>query len=562
MEAIGQAFALPLEDASIISQASILYSQWLLEKQLRPRVIEQDASQRFWQLILRHLTLLFQHRKVDWKQPNAQTFFNRHVELCRNVLRVFVTAGRTLEREFNAATWTTLLKAILGVTDYLLQDPVASPGTSIADDLADTLIRTLFELWLRSKTKDPELWRVLMSCFRRWKHRVEVIVHWNATLLALTRRVVTALAGHDIHDVITIQIQYPNSGQSATVTIPLPIDHCVYAWYQLLSLFGPIDQGLQPLGFSVALSGIGKIVDSLRHASVNLVPHSTTKSKSLLSIADGNSILSIFSPWLFSAISASFGSSTSSAFTSIWDVEEGRAEAISILCRIFSMQQTRKPFRKTYVHQFFNAVQLCLKLTPISERPLTGDRWLHLDRRVATAALFGLWDVWRTVHVATYKIEDSDSYVANHGMLQGLRSLVPNIFLAIQDLLFVTNHPVLSDHASSSNKIGFPRSHSFSGIQGAATGAFTFSTTSLRQMALRFLLSILVYFEHFGELTLPSYCEERLAQLNTSLLKSASGLYQGDGSAKTLCAVCVYKQFLASYLYSSSHIYSVSWLHR
>lgn len=50
MEIIGQGFSLPIEESIVISRCSIIYSQWLLEHQLCPAVIQNDTQQVFWQV--------------------------------------------------------------------------------------------------------------------------------------------------------------------------------------------------------------------------------------------------------------------------------------------------------------------------------------------------------------------------------------------------------------------------------------------------------------------------------------------------------------------------------
>jgi hypothetical protein len=45
---IGQGFALPLDVVATIAQSSMLYSQWMVEKQLRPRIMTDDNEQQYW----------------------------------------------------------------------------------------------------------------------------------------------------------------------------------------------------------------------------------------------------------------------------------------------------------------------------------------------------------------------------------------------------------------------------------------------------------------------------------------------------------------------------------
>src|SRR6266542_616048 len=54
MEAIGQGFALPLEEMAITSNSKELYSQWLFEPNFRPAAIRdatgRQEEQEFWQV--------------------------------------------------------------------------------------------------------------------------------------------------------------------------------------------------------------------------------------------------------------------------------------------------------------------------------------------------------------------------------------------------------------------------------------------------------------------------------------------------------------------------------
>jgi hypothetical protein len=68
----------------------------------------------------------------------------RHIELCKKTLKVFAMAGRTLK--LSAETWTVLLKVMLGITDYLLKEPVGADTSNMgvmnmADELCDSLLQ-------------------------------------------------------------------------------------------------------------------------------------------------------------------------------------------------------------------------------------------------------------------------------------------------------------------------------------------------------------------------------------------------------------------------------------
>lgn len=99
----------------------------------------------------------------------------QQVEICRKALKLLTMAGRTLGSEFSQETWITLLKITLGASDFLLREPsyrdahsprgAISPGVAasmeaamMADGLCENMIRVLFELWLRSKLTNSDMW--------------------------------------------------------------------------------------------------------------------------------------------------------------------------------------------------------------------------------------------------------------------------------------------------------------------------------------------------------------------------------------------------------------------
>lgn len=201
-EVIGQGFTLPLEDMDITSIDVNLYAQWLLEPSLRPAVISKDGlEQEFYQIIFHQFSLLFQPRLTytpqqqqhqqhqqqqqqhghhptstpprsvssrpnsfhlgisggsSSQQPNHHhqqqneatlaQLAHQHIELCKKTLTVLAMAGRTLE--FSNDTWTVLLKVMLGVTDYLLKEPIGAGGMSgipnMGDELCEHLLRVKY----------------------------------------------------------------------------------------------------------------------------------------------------------------------------------------------------------------------------------------------------------------------------------------------------------------------------------------------------------------------------------------------------------------------------------
>jgi len=144
MEIIGQGFALPPteENVKIIQNACAIYTQWLLDSTSRPYIIQvkegKSVEQIFWQKIFHHFSLLF-------KINDKTTVY--HQELCKQVLSVISMAERTLSSKFSEETWIILLKVLLGISDYLLREPLGKPNADsinisvMADRLCENIIR-------------------------------------------------------------------------------------------------------------------------------------------------------------------------------------------------------------------------------------------------------------------------------------------------------------------------------------------------------------------------------------------------------------------------------------
>lgn len=78
----------------------------------------------------------------------------RHIELCKKTLKVFAMAGRTLK--LSTDTWAVLLKVILGITDYLLKEPIGESNnslgvTNMADELCDSLLQVQKQAYTKKK---------------------------------------------------------------------------------------------------------------------------------------------------------------------------------------------------------------------------------------------------------------------------------------------------------------------------------------------------------------------------------------------------------------------------
>ncbi|KAI9322315.1 hypothetical protein BX666DRAFT_2022811 [Dichotomocladium elegans] len=392
MEVIGQGFNLPLEDMDIAASDVCIYSQWLLEPTMRPAIINTDGlEQEFYQVIFHQLSLIFKPRTLQPRAaapatpvhnynpihtlgrpgsfslginvPVTQTaghstsnakggtgdsaaqMVHKHIELCKKTLMTMADAGRTLA--MSEETWIVLLKVVLGVTDSLLRktenDEAIAGVPNMSDELCECLLKVLFELWLRSETRQVEMWEILKSCIMRWIHRPLVIQQWISCCTSLTNKVVNMLygpgEGTDLVILSTIQ--------AGNITLDLGTDFVQYAWYKTLHLI-PHPLQLPPSNFTLVIQGIGKLVDIFIQ-----VGKDKDVADRYAEVPDGCTILHLFGSYLFDACSAAPSTNP--------EAERGCAEALATLCKIFCQKQRSKPFLRTYVERFYAALCVGLK---------------------------------------------------------------------------------------------------------------------------------------------------------------------------------------------------------
>ncbi|KAJ3222057.1 hypothetical protein HK099_002758 [Clydaea vesicula] len=383
-EVIGQGFTLPVEDHETISEALTVYSMWLLKSDKRPIAIQQlegsPVEQNFFQTIFKHFSLLFSVRPPNNEikstqlvaqgglnsNPSSANLINNanfntinnqfeevqrdnvsiHVELCKTVLRIIMLATKNIgEDKFTEETWIVLLKVLIGISDYILSQPLRKKrknsvnnydtedtGSKMADLLCADIIQVFLEVWLRSKIKNKEMWERLKDLFTNWTLRLEIILQWNVTILGLTNRVIRLIYGNTqgCDDVFINSNNY-------SVHLNLPDTHS-------------LDE-LSPGNFLHAVLGVGKVVEAFHSIESSFSNQKLTESEksSAATIPDGNTILHMFGAWLFDATTKSN------------EFEQGIAEAYGILCRIFCHQQRRAPFQKTYLERFYTAISEGLK---------------------------------------------------------------------------------------------------------------------------------------------------------------------------------------------------------
>lgn len=321
-------------------------------------------------------------------------------------------AGRQLGASFSEETWEVLLKVILGITDSLLREhPTMSPAlinehSKMSDDLCEHLLRVLFELWLRSNTRQVHMWDILQRCFNGWTHRLPVLHQWSASSLGLCQRVVRLLYGPSQGaDVVNLYVGGYNIG------LDLPADFTLYAWHRVIYLLnGPAR--LSPINCFAAVNGIGRMVETFlivgHYNSQSNIPGSpplpstptdiyspsslsptnnptspnafkpstagtgSTSTSNRPTSPDGNTMMHMFGAWLFEVTALPTLEPITTPYNSHWQTihpqslvdsyNDAQACAFGVLCRIFSKPQpSSRPFLRIYTERFYEALSIGLR---------------------------------------------------------------------------------------------------------------------------------------------------------------------------------------------------------
>lgn len=165
--------------------------RWLLDNNDRPLAVTEDPGQNFLQQLLKHLSLVFEARKYPDKES-----VERHARACGKVFSIFLQLAREHGKRLTTETWEIWLKLMLGITDQLF---TASPNEEkqemLAQLLATQVLKTTFEIWLLSGTKNAELWQTLKDLIKNWSTIMATVIQWNATCIGLLNRVLALLYG-------------------------------------------------------------------------------------------------------------------------------------------------------------------------------------------------------------------------------------------------------------------------------------------------------------------------------------------------------------------------------
>ena len=395
MECLGYSFSLPLEQYDVIQKAINVYSVWLNQPEARPECI--TAEEGFYQReIISHFSLLFLERPSY--PPHGQ---HRHAELCKSALAALRTLGQ--QGDLSKDTWNAMLKVLLLVSKQLLTS--AQPRVpDLTNQLCPLLLRTLLEMWVRSNTREIELWAELSDSMGKWTHHQWLIEHWSSVVLGLTRRIAymlyvfgstkivfefTFISGRADLTSSPSSVARGESMRTDSVELDLSLEQVVYFGYQLLSMMLNCTKDQLPADPDLDCELVRKVAqitdyflsicDERNDSKAlepptfpkipNLHPSLSSLSKEFekqhfqyftrsarLPIPSATGLLDLLGSWLFAHASRSHM------------YEKGRAQAAGALCRI--MCKAAGPVHEDYLARFYSVVLRCMNGSGLAAREI------------------------------------------------------------------------------------------------------------------------------------------------------------------------------------------------
>ncbi|KAJ6250437.1 hypothetical protein M0813_16056 [Anaeramoeba flamelloides] len=338
MECSGQSFALPLSENRIIKKGITLYKDWLNGINLPPKFL-QDKNE-YYRTIFGHFSLLFNPRN-DW----SNGFDKIHVDLCLQIIDIFANTATKKDGWIDNDSWLYMLSVLIGITDNLLAGKGSHTEPRLTDELTPHLLKLLFDLWLKSKTRNLGMWKQLKHVFINWRHRKETIIQWSSTSYGLLNSLINLFYGECFgsQDVI-VQIPTSSNIQLSPSKIQLKEDLLIFVWNQILHLIENPNDLLDPKLFLISMKGIQQLVTLFLTFQQEIKNSNSNEIKYIPDSPSGNTILNIFGNWLFEAVSDRHK-----------NYDQGIECAYSTLCQIFMSPQI-EPFLFKYLTRFYQAL--------------------------------------------------------------------------------------------------------------------------------------------------------------------------------------------------------------
>jgi hypothetical protein len=403
LEIIGQGLLLQLEDINIITKCIEVLESWTVGLWLSAPTIPSPLLENpsfFIIIIFDQITKVFIPR-VFGELSKYHYLIIQHCALCAKAVTLIQENTRRINSRISYKTWKKMLIIMMSITDLFF-----SQANSLADTVYDKMrketlkfmskylnnlvLRALFEMWVASCSHcfpDPTLWKTLFFHAQFWRHESAFVPQWSFLSISLTHRLLSILYGKATGapnlvldgptDSSLIELQV--KALEPFIIEDFNIQCFVHCWFRMLMLIGnPCELELS-ICFLQAMQAVSSIILSFIDVSEPPEEEQATlkdfiyqslaryltgkyyppfmpsddsfiikekklqKRNNYLKPPCGNSILNLFGEWLVEAAYSPF--------------HQGRAQAIGILCRIFSSsKQDARPFLLTYLARFYIAV--------------------------------------------------------------------------------------------------------------------------------------------------------------------------------------------------------------
>lgn len=251
LQVLGHGLTLPLQDYVDIKRCVDIYSDWLMAA-VQGKGDKKSVPLPLFEMPEHYITIMFsQYFSSLFKDKRAEgNLLNHQVNLCRTVLEITHSTlkGASLSND----TWSNIMTALLKVADSLLGVP--TEPMSLGEQLSNNLVIVVFDLWLRmcgSSFPSPSLWKALRESCITWRHHPEVVQHWSALMISLTKRVIAVLYGPSNSTLVGD----PNTDFGHS-TSSLPKDALVQCWFRMLHTLGNLVELSYPHKMSPAFQQV------------------------------------------------------------------------------------------------------------------------------------------------------------------------------------------------------------------------------------------------------------------------------------------------------------------
>eukprot|EP01130_Rhizamoeba_saxonica_P017356 TRINITY_DN8389_c0_g1_i1.p1 TRINITY_DN8389_c0_g1~~TRINITY_DN8389_c0_g1_i1.p1 ORF type:complete len:1133 (-),score=210.29 TRINITY_DN8389_c0_g1_i1:54-3452(-) len=324
MEIVGQSLGLDIQSASIIEGAIKFYASWLNEPETRPPLFAEKEEHYILEII-RHFTLLFEPERSDGGTGST----DNHAHLCHFVYDTLNDFSMIGHDYLSLEGWEELLILVLGMTDNIL----SKPQSVLSSELCSKSIRVLWNIWIRSKTINDNLWLKMKELVLLWRERLAIINQWGVNILAISDCVFNSLYNEKTPDVI-LQFEGP---QGAIDQFSLSLEYLQYIWYRFLYIFDDLETIDNPTAYHTCMKIVHNLTDLLLNIYIPYHPEGKHAP-------DGNTILNLLGPFLFE--------STNKLRPGF---ERGVAECLMALLKIFTVKCDTE-FKQIYLACLYRGI--------------------------------------------------------------------------------------------------------------------------------------------------------------------------------------------------------------